>query len=241
MNKKTGIEDYPGMDSMGGRSPAAGPIEWRWENCQKVPAHPYTCGWCGNSTSSGEGYKSTEKLTQLLSVQLHIMFIRICTACKRPSIMEMVRDDHGPRDYGRLSSELCYINGVFPRGSRGKPIRGLPADVKKIYMESGWCLANNAPTAAVMLCRKLLMHISVSKGAEQNKKYIEYVDFLQKKSYIPPDVQEWADRVRNIGNEANHELKPVDRKDAEDIFDFMEMLMKFVYEFPHRMKSGKGT
>jgi len=67
-------------------------------------------------------------------------------------------------------------------------------------------MKQNAFTATVLCCRKLLMHIGVEKGAEKGKNFIEYVEFLSSKNYIPPDGKEWVDHIRKKGNEANHEI-----------------------------------
>jgi hypothetical protein len=44
----------------------------------------------------------------------------------------------------------------------------------------------NAFTGSVICCRKLLMHIAVSEGAEVNKSFAYYVRYLADKGHIPP-------------------------------------------------------
>src|SRR5262249_12971361 len=93
----------------------------------------------------------------------------------------------------------------------------------------------NAFTAAVLLCRKILMNIAVSKGASEGQQFIEYVEYLEKKGYVPPDGKQWVDHIRQKGNEATHQIKPMWRPDGEDLIRFTEMLLRFVYEFPARL------
>ena len=188
----------------------------QWGN--GVRTRSYDCGWCGNRVASSVGYHSSGNTA-----------IRICQHCGYPTIFQ--------NDY--LDKHVSTI----PAKRLGRDIEGMPDDVKRAYNEARDCLAHNAPTAAAMLCRKLLMHIAVSKGAKENLKYIEYVNFLKENGYIPPDGKEWADRVRSIGNEANHELKPINRANAEDILSFIELLLKFIYEWTYLSKQkadGKG-
>jgi hypothetical protein len=94
----------------------------------------------------------------------------------------------------------------------------------------------NSFTAAVLTCRKLLMHIAVEKGAATGQSFLEYVDYLFQRGYIPPDGKDWVDHIRTKGNEANHEIKIVSSAEAGDLIAFSEMLLKFVYEFPAKMK-----
>jgi hypothetical protein len=90
-------------------------------------------------------------------------------------------------------------------------------------------------TAAVLACRKLLMHIAVDKGASEGKPFIEYVEYLSNKGYVPPNGKVWVDHIRGKGNEANHEIKIMTKEDALDLVTFIEMLLKFIYEFPSRI------
>jgi len=43
-----------------------------------------------------------------------------------------------------------------------------------------------------------------------------------------------VDHIRTKGNEANHEIRLMGRQDAEELVTFVEMLLKFIYEFPSK-------
>ena len=98
----------------------------------------------------------------------------------------------------------------------------------------------NSFTAAVLTCRKLLMHLAVEKGAPTGKSFLEYVEYLSQMGYVPPDGKSWVDHIRRKGNEANHEIKIMSSDDAKDLIEFSEMLLKFVYEFPAKVKPPAG-
>ncbi len=44
------------------------------------------------------------------------------------------------------------------------------------------------------------------------------------------------DEIRKRSNEQNHEIVLATREDAAELLDFIEMLLRFVYEFPARMR-----
>jgi len=90
-------------------------------------------------------------------------------------------------------------------------------------------------TSAVLTCRKLLMHIAVERGAEEGKSFHQYVEYLAQKGYVPPDGKGWVDLIRTKGNEANHEISIMSKSEAEELITFLEMLLKFIYEFPARV------
>ncbi len=79
------------------------------------------------------------------------------------------------------------------------------------------------------------MHIAVEKGAAAGDSFFKYVEYLSEKNYVPPDGKHWVDHIRRIGNEVNHEIKISSQEDAQQLIGFVEMLLKFVYEFPNRI------
>jgi uncharacterized GH25 family protein len=76
------------------------------------------------------------------------------------------------------------------------------------------------------------MNLAVQHGAGEGKGFTEYIDFLDAKGYVPPNGKVWVDRIRTKGNEATHEIRLIDQKEAQQILKFTEMLLKFCYEFP---------
>lgn len=94
---------------------------------------------------------------------------------------------------------------------------------------------SSAFSASVMCCRKLLMHIAVSKGAKQGLQFYEDVDFLACNNFIPPDVKGWVDHIRTKGNEMNHEILLASESEAKKLIDFVGVLLKVIYEFPRML------
>jgi Domain of unknown function (DUF4145) len=85
------------------------------------------------------------------------------------------------------------------------------------------------------------MNIAVHLGAPEGNSFMSYVQYLADKGYVPPDGKGWVDHIRKKGNEANHEIKLMNKTDAEDLIVFSEMLLKFIYEFPKRVPQPPGT
>jgi hypothetical protein len=115
----------------------------------------------------------------------------------------------------------------------GNRVKDIPEEsVAKLYEEARRATGVTAYTAAVLCCRKLLMHIAVVKGAPAGESFVSYVEYLAAKNYVPPDAKGWVDHIRTKGNEANHEISIMGKEDAEDLLAFCEMLLKVIFEFP---------
>jgi hypothetical protein len=121
-----------------------------------------------------------------------------------------------------------------PGAAFGNMVDHLPEDLRQLYQETRNCMILPAYTSAVLTCRKILMHIAVDRGATVGQPFQAYVTYLITSNTIPPHFQTWVDAIRQRGNEANHEIVLMRQADAETLLSFTEMLLKLLYEFPHR-------
>ncbi|WP_249871625.1 DUF4145 domain-containing protein [Oceanobacillus saliphilus] len=170
----------------------------------------YKCGYCGNIAGPSRYYETESNGGK--------GYIYICPTCNRPTYKNSYTDEQTP-------------GPIF-----GNEVEHLPNGIEELYEEARNCIKVNAYTSSVLSCRKLLMNVSVMKGAEPGKRFAFYVDFLEDNHFIPPDSREWVDHIRKKGNEATHEIPSISKEDAIELLDFTEMLLRFVYEMPGKMK-----
>lgn len=102
----------------------------------------------------------------------------------------------------------------------------------ELLLESRRALAANAPTAAAMALRKILMNVAVSEGAGTGRdwNFEKYVDYLAENGLLPPKGRGWVDRIRTFGNEAAHEIHQVQQEDAELALNRVISMLHFMYE-----------
>jgi hypothetical protein len=180
-----------------------------WKHTAQIQPRRYICGFCGATTASKEGYYADDGAT-------HGGRIYICSGCNCPTF-------------------FCSNGVAFPDNPPGDSITKAPNDISQLYEEARLSTAAGAFTAAVLICRKILMHIGVEKGAKAGESFLAYVEYLSKQGYLPPDGKGWVDYIRTRGNEANHEILLMKKEDAIALIDFTEMLLRFIYEFPHKI------
>lgn len=177
----------------------------RWNGITGMKPNKFRCGHCGFIVASEKGWGSTDPRT-----------IYLCPECDRPNYF----------DGGTIQ-----VPGVPP----GNNVGHVPDELDKLYLESRRCCSVSAFTASVLASRKMLMNIAVKQGAKEGLKFIEYVNYLADNGYIPPNGRGWVDHIRKKGNEATHEIALMSKGDAEELILFVEMLLKFIYEFPARV------
>lgn len=186
-----------------------------WPHQQNVKPKSFTCGYCGNDIASEKGWHANLN-GHGNSTQNAAIFL--CHRCTRPTFI-----DHD----GKQSPGVIAGNPVADISDLG---------AEALYAEARVALGSGAFTAAVLACRKLLMHIAVAKGAEAGASFVSYVEYLASHNYVPPDAREWIDHIRKKGNEANHEIVIMSKSDAEDLLSFSEMLLRLIFEFPAAIK-----
>ncbi len=178
-----------------------------WQGDTNIGSGSYTCGYCSNKVASEKGWH-----VRGIGEGGALGYLRLCPECQGPTFL--------------------YAGQQTPSVSYGSVVKHLPPEIEKLYNEARDSLAAGAPTATIMCCRKILMHVAVDKGATPGDKFVAYVNYLDSSHYIPPGAVSWVDKIRDWGNEANHEIKLKTPSEAEKAIDFTQMLLKVVYEYP---------
>ena len=188
-----------------------------WTNLQNIPPRAFKCGHCGESLASEKGYTGQDNLHQK-----SYAWIYICHKCQRPTFFD-------------------YDSTQVPGPVIGNPVKFIPdKDVEDLFNEAKACFSISAFTSSVMCSKKLIMNIAVSEGAQEGQSFVEYVNFLYNNNYIPPKGREWVNSMRKLGDSANHKIYFKTQDEARRILNFVEMLLRFIYELPGIMKETEN-
>jgi hypothetical protein len=189
-----------------------------WSNePNRLQSKSYICGYCGTPIASDRGWVGHKQFEQTRPA-----FILVCHKCSRPTFID-------------------YDGHQTPGIAFGQTVNDISdSSVAVMYEEARKATSAGSFTAAVLCCRKLLMHIAVAKGATAGASFVTYVDYLANNNFVPPDAKGWVDHIRTRGNEANHEIITMKKEDAEELVSFVEMLLKIIYEFPAAAKRKYG-
>lgn len=181
----------------------------QWINIAEIDPQSYQCAHCGREIATNKGYRGNGA-----GPPIHIA---VCSNCDLPTI-------------------LFHDGRQIPGLQFGGVVASLPEEVERAYSEARSCMQISAFTAAGMLCRKVLMHVAVERGAPDGKTFAFYVDYLDTEGYLFKNSKPWVDEIRNMGNDANHDLTVFTGEQAKEAITFTEMLLRMVYEFPAKLK-----
>ncbi|WBT00347.1 DUF4145 domain-containing protein [Lacticaseibacillus paracasei] len=199
----------------------------RWDGA-KITAASFTCANCGRDINSDYGMAllSVEDALPNKSWYANIheigenylgIGVYICTNCGFPTFLG--------------ADESMQIFQI-PKNLYGSEVSGVADSVNEIYNEARRSFGAEAYTGVVELCRSLLNHVAVDLGAKKGQRFIDYVNYLNDNHFISVKSRVWVDKIRKLGNEANHDLTIFVQKDAELCLRFVEMILKSNYEYP---------
>lgn len=194
----------------------------KWKSESTIESRDYVCGYCGNGIASDSGWwrwhKKPDAATSTLAGSIYI-----CHLCDNPTFF----DGQGHQTPGPL---ICDDLKKLPKES----------GIVQLYDEARRSFAANSPTAAVLCCRTLLMHIAEDKGLKEPKNFKQCVDYLFDEGYLGKPAKPWVDHIRDTGNDATHEIVIMSPDDARRLIKFSELVLKSIYEFPASLPEAKN-
>ena len=92
--------------------------------------------------------------------------------------------------------------------------------------------------AASVMARSALQ-IALRDHQANGNSLKQEIDDLASKGILPPTMQEWANHIRELGNDSAHpnlEQDPTNPQDTYDIVKFLTFLLEYLYTFPHQIQ-----
>lgn len=176
-------------------------------------ARNFRCGHCGQGVSPILGLHKSQHVVQAGTLTFSRDF-RICPECEMVTTFKK--------------------NGQFPGPLQGENFKAprANAEVTKtvaLYNEARIAVSHNSPSCAILMFRKLLMHIAVEQGAEQNRSFLDYVEYLKTNGVVGKPQHTILDRIRKEGNVENHAIVRASEEAANDLLTLVTLLIKSVY------------
>jgi hypothetical protein len=172
-----------------------------------------------------------------------------CAFCGGDQMMIVAHAAGGSSSSGRpdvcwLRCISCFFGHVNNEGTISPGVRPLDTpnvlsgDDLTAWTEALGCLSVGANTAAVMMCRKLLFHIAVAHDLPEKDSsgraptFAKALKHLEDEGVITKHMRPWVEKIKDVGNEANHEIPSTTPEQAMDVALFTRQLIRLAYELP---------
>lgn len=190
---------------------------YKWNNQQTNSTYPYVCPHCNKDVAGTKKSVVTYEDPYPPFPSHDSFYVLQCPFCGKPTIYN------------------CNSQTLYPSTGGLKPVQNLPDSIAKAYEEIRNSLGAGCYTSTVVFARTLIAHIAVDKGAKENCSFAEYVNYLAKEGFVPPNSTGWIDKIRVMGNTAVHDLEFWGKDDAMTIGKFVMYLLVFIYELPNQI------
>jgi hypothetical protein len=162
-----------------------------------------------------------------------------CNGCKTNSFRSV---NGNSEDYHQISEdewETGEIEKLYPSRIEGRKTLEntnyyLPNKVESIYKETIQALSGNSPILAGIGLRALIETICKEKNA-QGGNLLARIDSLVDKNILTPEGSKILHKIRTLGNDATHEVKPHNEKQLNLAMEIMEHLLTDVYILPKKV------
>ncbi len=124
---------------------------------------------------------------------------------------------------------------LYPKRNGRNPLKDmalLPVNVQRIYEETIAAMNNSQPVLAGIGIRAIVETVCKNKKANGNN-LLEKIDSLATLGLLTLDGAEILHKIRTLGNDAAHEVKPHKPDQLALAMDVCEHLLLGVYLLPH--------
>jgi hypothetical protein len=112
-----------------------------------------------------------------------------------------------------------------------------PENVGRFWVQAHRSLADENWDAAAVMARSALQ-AALREQKANGASLKQEIDDLASKGLLPPTMKEWADTLRELGNDSAHpkpDQPPTRPEDAKDIARFLDFLLEYLYTLPHQI------
>ena len=112
-----------------------------------------------------------------------------------------------------------------------------PDNLQRVFLQAANALKRGDPDASGAMCRKVIDGSTQSLLGDEAKNYpsiYSRIEALAARGALTPDLKEWAHQVRLGRADAAHDLDPFSQEEADELLDFAELYLTYVYSIPGR-------
>jgi hypothetical protein len=134
------------------------------------------------------------------------------------------------------------LTDSYPKPMPSKCPSHTPDDLTRLFLQASNALKRGDADASGAMSRKVV-DISTQQllGAEKYRDRTMFgkIEALATKGVLTTDLKDWAHEVRLGGNDASHDLDPFAIEEADELLDFVELYLNYVYSLPGRLKERR--
>jgi len=169
-----------------------------------------------------------------------------CKGCKTISFRRISSNSEDTEQVDYDEWQHVVYEDLFPSRVEGRKgfdeteIIYLPNKVQRIYKETLQALNSKSPILSGIGLRALVETVCKEKNSAGGN-LLQKIDDLVTKNILTPTGAGILHKIRTLGNDAAHEVKPHSDKQLSLAIDVVEHLLKDVYILPNQVEAEFGN
>ena len=163
-----------------------------------------------------------------------------CRGCETMSFRKTHENSEDFYQTGPDDLENTLYVDIYPNPEENRKTveddRLLPGDLQRIYTETIKAINSSLPVLTGIGIRAIVETVCKDKDADGTR-LNEKIDDLVEQGVLTKDDADILHRLRTLGNEAAHEVKPHDNLQLGLALDVIDHLLQGVYILPHHVKT----
>ena len=180
-------------------------------------------------------------------VYLRFRDLLVCSNCEEAVVAvfdSMGNGQHNsPQGCGTDPTKLgWHLTRTYPLPPPSKCPAHTPDDLKRLYLQAANALKRGDPDASGAMSRKVVdvsTQTLLGEKSKDHKNIYSRIEALAENGALTPDLKDWAHEVRLGGADAAHDLDPFTQAEADELLNFAELYLIYVYSLPGRLKERR--
>ncbi len=166
-----------------------------------------------------------------------------CPNCKMPSCATANKNNDFDLQsmLGKNASSddfFLEIQNIWPKVPAPEIPESVPEPVRRVLLqaESNYFRPDHEDSAAIMY-RKAL-EVGLKKiSPDLDGTLARRIQKLSENGQLTQDLAQWANEIKNLGNDGAHEIESIDRSELQAMRGLVGMVLRYLFTLPEQVKT----
>tara|TARA_B100000315_G_scaffold227984_1_gene236318 strand:+ start:1137 stop:1814 length:678 start_codon:yes stop_codon:yes gene_type:complete len=210
-----------------------------------MASFPHDCPHCGTKQVA---FEVRYENNQLDNPDQFVHSYAECGVCSRPVVIIFRRTgetniqhrDVRVHEHLNKSPGDFQITAFYPTPDIPDAPEHLPENVEQFFNEAIDNLKTGPNAAGAMLRKSVDVGLKIIAPKVKGT-FFQRIDKLAEDGKITTDLAKWAHKVRLEGNDASHEVDPFKPEEAEKLYRFTDLLLRYLFTLPGMLEEYQAV
>lgn len=196
----------------------------------------HDCPWCSTRGAGFDLHRPGNQRELTTGQWFRHELLATCVLCHR-SAVATIETKHSSLAHASMELNEGLV-GLQPSPATPSAPQHTPPNVARYFEQGLDNLARNWDAAGTMFRKALDTGLTVKWPAIDGS-LSQRIDKVAEQGGLTEELREWAHQIRLDGNDAAHELEPIDQAQANSLSSFVEIFLLYVFTLPAMLEEAR--